>query len=68
MAYLYTWLAFAFMGSMWSLEPLLSLFLCLGAFFLWNKWMLRKENRRYWAQAVFSYFGTILIFIYFLSG
>ncbi|ARI77542.1 hypothetical protein HM131_12115 [Halobacillus mangrovi] len=65
--YLYTWVAFSFMESMWSWEPLLSLVGSLTLFILWNVYMLRNERNRYWAQAVFSYLGSIAIFAYFLT-
>ncbi|WP_231622326.1 hypothetical protein [Halobacillus karajensis] len=65
--YLYTWVAFAFMESMWTLEPLVSLVASLGLFVMWNIYMLKRESKRYWAQAVFSYLASIAVFAYFLT-
>ncbi|MBN8234380.1 hypothetical protein JF544_03930 [Halobacillus kuroshimensis] len=65
--YLYTWVAFSFMESMLSWEPLLSLAGSLTIFILWNMYMLKKEAKRYWAQAVFSYVASIAVFAYFLT-
>ncbi|MFG6118182.1 MULTISPECIES: hypothetical protein [Thalassobacillus] len=65
--YLYVWFTYSFMESMWSWPPVLTLVAGVGVFFLWNKWLLRREKNRYWLQAVFSYGATILVFIYFLT-
>ncbi|MBM7552820.1 hypothetical protein [Thalassobacillus pellis] len=65
--YLYTWLTFSFMDSMLAFPPVIAFIVFLGVFYVWNKWMLRKERKKYWLQAVFSYIATILVFIYFLK-
>ncbi|WP_241657132.1 hypothetical protein [Halobacillus salinus] len=65
--YLYTWVAFAFMESMWSFEPLLSLVGSITLFILWNVYILKNERKKYWAQAIFSYLASIAVFAYFLS-
>ncbi|ASF39340.1 hypothetical protein CEH05_09470 [Halobacillus halophilus] len=65
--YLYTWVAFSFMESMFSWQPLLSLAGSITLFILWNMYMLKRERNRYWAQAIFSYVGSIVIFAYFLT-
>ncbi|WP_235062615.1 hypothetical protein [Thalassobacillus devorans] len=65
--YLYVWFTYAFMESMLSLQPLMTLVFALVVFFFWNKWLLRKERKKYWLQAVFSYAATIVVFIYFLT-
>lgn len=44
-----------------------SLTLSMLVFFLWNFVMLKRERKRYWAQAVFSYFGSVAFFAYFLT-
>ncbi|MFG6115189.1 hypothetical protein ACGTN9_08360 [Halobacillus sp. MO56] len=66
-SYLYVWFTFAFMESMLSWQPLVTLGFAMVVFFLWNKWLLRRERRKYWLQAVFSYGATIVVFIYFLT-
>ncbi|MGV2619981.1 hypothetical protein QRD89_08650 [Halobacillus sp. ACCC02827] len=65
--YLYSWVALTFLESMPVLEPVFSLTLSMLVFFLWNFVMLKRERKRYWAQAVFSYFGSVAFFAYFLT-
>ncbi|MCA1009106.1 MULTISPECIES: hypothetical protein [Halobacillus] len=55
------------MESMFSWQPLLSLAGSITLFILWNMYMLKRERNRYWAQAIFSYVGSIVIFAYFLT-
>ncbi|WP_082234231.1 hypothetical protein [Halobacillus massiliensis] len=67
LVYLYTWMSLSIEKPLWLFGPLINLTFCMSVFVFYNFMVLRKEERKYWTQAIFSCLAAIFFFAFFLS-
>ncbi|MBO8155300.1 MAG: hypothetical protein H0Z32_02465 [Bacillaceae bacterium] len=65
--YIYLWVILVMEqgGSIFSLKASASFIAGASVFLIWNYFMLRKEDSKYWYHSIGFYVGTVLIFILF---
>ncbi|WP_153727405.1 hypothetical protein [Salinibacillus xinjiangensis] len=63
--YIYLWVLFE-MGqseSILSWKASASFLIGIFIFGIWNYFMIRRHSKKYWGQGLFTYVGTILLFV-----